>query len=104
MKYRSQIAAVLVIVAMTAATAEARSRRQDHEAQIRFLAASTLIRETWGQNEDAYLAQVLAAHGGESYLIRLVDTYPNEAPPLSRTAINLAAVARDLIVEQERRK
>jgi hypothetical protein len=54
---------------------------------VKFLAASTLIRGTFGENEDTFLAQVLIAHGAESKLIRLIDAYANEAPPLSVAAL-----------------
>jgi len=51
--------------------------------RVRFLATSTLIRGTFGQNEDTYLAQIVLPRENEAVLARLVDAYPNEAPPLS---------------------
>jgi hypothetical protein len=54
------------------------------KAQVRILAASDLIRGTWGYNQDNYLAELIDAHGTETMLVRLVDEYASEAPPLSR--------------------
>lgn len=51
------------------------------------MATGTLVRGTWGQNEDTYLAELSLSHDTESVLVRLIDTYPNEAPPLSREAL-----------------
>ncbi len=87
LKHRSQIAAALVIAAMTAATSGAWPRRHGQKARVRFLATSTLIRGTWGPNEDTYLAQLLLPRENEAVLVRLVDAYPNEAPPLARQVL-----------------
>lgn len=87
MKHRSQIATVLVIVILSAATAKAWPHRRGQKARVHFLATSTLIRGTWGQNEDTYLAQLLLPKQNEAVLVRLVDAYPNEWPPLSRSVL-----------------
>lgn len=79
----ARIVSIVAIIAISATTAGAWPHKSGQKARVRFVATSTLIRGTWGQNEDTYLAQVLTAHGEEPYLIRLVDAYPNEAPPLS---------------------
>lgn len=58
-------------------------REQIVRAQIHFLAESTLWRTTAGQNEDSYLADLSSRAKSGECLIRLVDTYPAFAPPLS---------------------
>lgn len=87
LKHRSQITAVLVVAAMTAATARAWPHRQGQKVRVHFLATSTLIRGTWGPNEDTYLAQLLLPKQNEAVLVRLVDAYPNEWPPLAREVL-----------------
>lgn len=69
--------------------------------RVRFLVTSTLLRGTWGLNEDTYLAQVLFPRQNEAVLVRLVDAYPNEWPPLARQIIAsesgaLLALRRDV--------
>jgi hypothetical protein len=54
---------------------------------VRFLATRTLIRGTFGQNDDTYLAELTFTHKEGPVLVRLVDSYPNETPPLSRTTL-----------------
>jgi hypothetical protein len=61
------------------------------KTKVRVLATSTLIRNTWGSNEDTYLAELLFDRNDESILVRLIDSYPNEAPPLSRAALTSSA-------------
>lgn len=61
--------------------------KQEQKARVRFLATSTLIRGTWGQNEDTYLAQLDFRRNDEKVLVRLMDAYPNETPPLSMDAL-----------------
>lgn len=85
---------------MTATTAGAWPHRHGQKARVRFLATSTLIRGTWGPNEDTYLAQLLLPKQNETVLVRLVDAYPNEWPPLARDILRsdagtLLAVKRD---------
>jgi hypothetical protein len=76
---------------MTVATAGAWPHRHGQKARVRFLATSTLIRGTWGQNEDTYLAQLLLPKQNEAVLVRLVDAYANEWPPLARAALTADA-------------
>lgn len=96
----ARVVSVFVVIAITT-TAGAWPHKKGQKARVRFLATSTLIRGTFGQNEDTYLAQVFNARGEESYLIRLVDAYPNEAPPLSVAMLTsdsgtLLRIQRDL--------
>ncbi len=58
-------------------------RHSGKKARVHFVAESTLIRTSWGWNEDTYLAELRFSKQNESVLVRLVDAYPNEAPPLS---------------------
>lgn len=78
----ARIVSIFAVIAISTTTAGAWPHRHGQKARVRFLATSTLIRGTFGQNEDTYLAQVFTARGNESHLIRLVDAYPNETPPL----------------------
>jgi hypothetical protein len=52
------------------------------KADVRFIATSTAIRGTWGNNEDVYLAEFVPNAGAEPVLFRLVDQYPNFMSPL----------------------
>lgn len=90
----SHIAAILLIAALNTSTAGAwPHRRQAQKARVQFLATSTLIRGTWGPNEDTYLAQLVLPKQNEAVLVRLVDAYPNEWPPLSRNVLTSDAGA-----------
>jgi hypothetical protein len=83
----ARVVSVAMALVISAAAAGAWPHKQGPKAQIRFLATSTLVRGTWGWNEDTYLAELRLTAGGEPLLIRLVDAYPNEAPPLSQTVM-----------------
>jgi hypothetical protein len=56
------------------------SRPRFIKAHTRFLAASTLIRGTWGMNQNIYLAEISPHTGSEPQLARLIDEYSNLAP------------------------
>lgn len=67
---------------------------------MRFLATSTLIHRTWGENEDTYLAQPLLPKQKRTVLVRLVNANATEWPPLARAIFTsdagaLLAVKRD---------
>jgi hypothetical protein len=83
----SRFASVAVVLAISAAAAGAWPHKQGPKAQIRFLAASTLVRGTWGWNEDIYFAELMFLAVGAPLLLRLIDAYPNEAPPSSQTVL-----------------
>ncbi|MGH9607447.1 MAG: hypothetical protein ACRD3N_17295 [Terracidiphilus sp.] len=97
----SHIAAILLVAALNTSTAGAwLHRRQSQKTRVRFLATGTLVRGTWGENEDTYLAQLLLPKQNEAVLVRLVDAYPNEWPPLAREVLTsdsgaVLAVRRD---------
>ncbi len=82
-----RVVSVAVVLAISAAAAGAWPHKRGQVAQIRFQATSTLVRGTWGWNKDTYLAELRFTTGGEPLLVRLFDSYPNAAPPLSRTAL-----------------
>jgi hypothetical protein len=86
---RPRIAAILLVTALSASVAGAWPWRYRHveKAGVRFLATSTLVRGTWGWNEDSYLAELHLAADNKMTLVRLVDAYPNEGPPLSRAVL-----------------
>lgn len=91
---------VALIALLSAAPAGAWPRRTGQRVRVRFLATSTLIRGTFGQNEDTYLAQLLLPKANEAVLIRLIDAYANETPSISRTVLTsdagtLLRVGRD---------
>ena len=75
---RVRVVSVAVVLAISTAAAGAWPHKQGQIAQVRFLATSTLVRGTWGWNEDTYLAELRFTAGGEPLLVRLVDAYPNE--------------------------
>lgn len=79
-----RIVAIVTLVVISTATAGAWPHKHGQKAQVRFLATSTLIRGTFGPNEDTYLAELSLEKGSERILIRLIDAYPNETPPISR--------------------
>ncbi len=51
--------------------------------KVLFLATSSLVRGTWGYDEDTYLAEFVPANDNVGLLIRLIDDHPNFALPLS---------------------
>lgn len=63
------------------------TRRPGMKVNIRFIATGTLIRGTWGRNEDVYLAELQFPKQGETVLVRLIDSYPNEWPPIPDRAL-----------------
>ena len=77
--------AIITVIAVSDATG-AWSHQHGQKARVRFLATSTLVRSTWGLNEDTYLVEVFTAHGNE-FLISLVDAHPNETPAPSVDAL-----------------
>lgn len=90
----SQIAPIIILFfSWSVASASKRLHKHDQKANVHFLATSTLIRGTWGQNEDTDLAQLLLPKQSEAVLVRLVDAYPNEWPPLAREVLTSDAGA-----------
>jgi hypothetical protein len=82
-----RIAVTALLLAVVSQAHGVWRHRHTQRVQIRFLATSTLIRGTWGMNEDTYLAQLRLLKQNEVILVRLVDAYPNEWPSLARQAL-----------------
>lgn len=78
---------MVAVIAISTTTAGAWPHKNGQKARVRFLATSTLIRGTFGRNKDTYLAKLILTLEGDPLLVRLVDSYPNEVPPLSRAAL-----------------
>ena len=87
----ARIVSIVVGIAISTTTAGAWPHKNGQKARVRFLATSTLIRGTFGRNEDTYLAELTFTREGDPHLVRLVDSYPNEAPPLARAALTSAS-------------
>jgi hypothetical protein len=85
----ARIVVMVAVIAVSATSALAWPHKKGQRLQVRFVATSTLIRGTYGPNEDTYLAELSLDKGRERFLVRLVDAYPNEAPPILR--VNLTA-------------
>jgi hypothetical protein len=73
---------VVALIAAAATSAGARARIRVQKVHVRFLATSTVVRGTWGYNEDIFLAELQPARSGELQLVRLIDEYPNYYAPL----------------------
>ena len=80
----SHLTGLILVAAISSNSAGAWPHKHGQTVRVRFLATSTLVRGTFGQNEDTFLAQLLLPKQYEAVLIRLVDAYPNEWPPLAR--------------------
>lgn len=82
-----RVASLTAFIAALTMTAGAWPHKASQKVRVRFWASSTLVRGTWGLNEDTYLAEMHLRSDGESILVRLIDEYPNEAPSLSRAIL-----------------
>lgn len=87
----SQIAVVLLASPFAIAAAGEWHHKHEQKARVRFLATSTVIHGTLGPNEVTYLARLLFPRQNEAVLVRLVDAYPNEWPPLAREVLRSEA-------------
>lgn len=81
------IALLAALVGGGTAAAFPHPHRQSEKAKVHFLAAEILLRGTWGMNRDTYLAELIAKPGSAPTLVRMVDEYPQLAPPLSHEAL-----------------
>lgn len=97
----SCITAILLANAIYLSASGAWSQPHEKASWIRLLAASTLVRNTWSQNENTSLALLLSPKESKSKFVRLVEACPNEAPPFfhavmtfnSRTALRVRCIA-----------
>jgi hypothetical protein len=83
----ARIVSIFAIIAFSTNSTGAWPHKNGQTLRVRFLATSTLIRGTFGQNEDIYLAQLILPTQGEEVLVRLVDAYPNEWSPFGREVL-----------------
>lgn len=81
------IAALLIVITLAGPSAGAWPHHHGKKARVHFLANSTLLRYTWGQNQDTYLAQLFFPKQSVPVLARLVDVYSNGWPSLSRKVL-----------------
>jgi hypothetical protein len=78
-----QVVSIVAVIAIST-TAGAWPHKNRQGARVRFLATSTVIR-TWGApNEDTYLAELTFIPKDDPLVVRLIDSYPNVASPLSK--------------------
>ena len=106
LNYQSRLAATILAVALTVASAGAWPRRQGENVRVRFLATSTFFRTTRGPNEDIYLAELKFQKSGEEVLVRLIDAYPNQFAPLARAVLlsdsgTMLTVKRDMECDRQ---
>jgi hypothetical protein len=101
---RSASIARVATIAATAlflyATAWAWPHRHSQKAYVRFIADSTIIRGTWGQNEDTYLVKLHFHLNDELLLARLIDEYRPFDPPLSIDMLT-STVGTDLRIRRD---
>ena len=60
------------------------------KAKVRFLADSTIVRSSYGENQDVYLVTLTAGLGDSSAVVaRLIDRYPPSGAPISPEVLAL---------------
>jgi hypothetical protein len=77
------MAALVALVAACVGTAGSQAHARAQKAHVHFLATSTLLRGTWGYNQDVFLVELRFAAHGEPVLARLIDEYPSLFSPLT---------------------
>src|ERR1035441_9647861 len=75
--------ATVVVFAILSGIATAEPPHRAQKAGVHFLATSTVVRGTWGYNQDIFLVDLSPAKDREPRLARLIDEYSNLLPPLS---------------------
>lgn len=77
---------VLLSAALIAASGPAlgRSASGAQKATVHFLATGTLVRVSWGMNEDTYLSTLTFPKRAEPLMVRLIDEYSQAHSALSR--------------------
>jgi hypothetical protein len=81
------IAAIIGTFGLSATPLSAWPHKHGQKLEVHFLAASTLLRGTWGYNQDIYLVDLVLAGSGNRVHARLVDEYPSYAAPISTTVL-----------------
>lgn len=71
------------------------------KGRVHFVATSTLLRNTWGMNQDTYLAFLRLPKVAEPVLVRLVDEYPALEAPLSHADLTSDLEVRIAVVRDD---
>jgi hypothetical protein len=85
-----RISIFLLTAVVLTGIAHARSHRYGVKARVHFVANSTFLRSSEGQNEDAYLAELHLAKQSDAILARLIDSYPSGYPSLTHEVLTAA--------------
>ena len=67
--------------------ASARGYSRVQKSKVHFLATATLLRGTWGMNQDIYLVELVPKKADFPKLVRIVDEYPEFTRPLSHDVL-----------------
>lgn len=67
--------------------AHAWPHKREPRVRVRFLAEETLVRGTWGTNQDSYLAEFLPSKDSPSGLLQVKDEYAQWDFPLSQAVL-----------------
>jgi hypothetical protein len=86
--YFIRIATLAVLAAACVGTVEAQAHTRAQKAHVHFLATSTVLRGSWGFNQDVFLVELRFAAHGEPVLARLIDEYPSLFPPLTAEVLS----------------
>jgi hypothetical protein len=78
---------LLVVLQMLSPAANALNRHRAQKAKVHFLADGALLRGSWGFNQDIYLAELIGKKEPGRQLVRIVDEYSPDAPPLSHEVL-----------------
>ena len=86
-KRLSFLLALFISIMSASPTASARGHNRAQKSRVHFLATATLLRVTWGMNQDIYLAELVSKKADSSKLVRIVDEYPEFTSPLSHDVL-----------------
>jgi hypothetical protein len=81
------VVGLLVALLVMCGAANAHDRHRPQNARVHFLATGMLLRGSWGFNQDVYLAELIGKKDSGRQLVRIVDEYSPDAPPLSREVL-----------------
>lgn len=79
--------AIVIAFSVFLGYASAWPHKLGKKARVTFAAEGTMIRGTWGLNEDNYLVSLSFTDVEQSTIARLIDTYPNEWAAISLDAL-----------------
>jgi hypothetical protein len=78
---------LLAALQMMSPATNAHARHRPQKAKVHFLAAGALLRGSWGFNQDIYLAELIGKKEPGRQLVRIMDEYSPDAPPLSHEVL-----------------